>query len=73
MFKSVADKVGHGIVFKHRPDSNWVVSLYNTNIEETFHCGDYLKEKYGGGGHQGAAGCTLTQEQFISVLTKKEL
>lgn len=73
MFKSVADKVDHGIVFKHRPDGNWVVSLYNTNIEETFHCGDYLKEKYGGGGHQGAAGCTLTQEQFISVLTKKEL
>jgi len=73
-FKYVKDmhpEIQHGIVFKHQANSNWVVSIYNINNEDTFHCGDYCKKMYNGGGHAGAAGCTLTQEQFIKILKKK--
>lgn len=73
MFRSVADKVRNGIVFKHKPDGNWVMSLYNTNVDDKFHCGEYLKEKYSGGGHSGAAGCTLSQDKFIELLTSKSI
>lgn len=71
MFRSVADEAQNGIVFKHKPDGNWVMSLYNTNTDDKFHCGEYLKEKYSGGGHAGAAGCTLSQDKFIELLTSK--
>ena len=46
MFKSVADKVLNGLIFKRLPNGNWNISLYNTNDNDTFHCGKYLKEKY---------------------------
>ena len=73
MFKSVSGCLDHGIVFKHSKEGNWLVSLYNTRNDITFHCGNYLHEKYGGGGHSGAAGCTLTNEQFFKVISEKSL
>ena len=59
------------IVFKHQKNNNWVISLYNLYDDDSFHCGDFLKDKYNGGGHKGAAGCTFTQEQFIKILKNK--
>ena len=32
-----------------------------------------LKEKYKGGGHQGAAGCQVTEEQFIEILKNRRI
>ena len=61
------------IVFKHQSNNNWTLSLYNLYDEDWFHCGDFLREKYNGGGHKGAAGCTLTQEKFIKILKNKIL
>lgn len=61
------------IVFKHQPNNKWTLSLYNIYDNDSFHCGDFLREKYSGGGHKGAAGCTLTQEQFIKILKNKIL
>lgn len=61
----------HGAVFKRLPEGNWVLSLYNVSKEETFHCGEYLKKKYKGGGHVGAAGCQLTEKQFVKMLKTK--
>lgn len=61
------------IVFKHQPNNKWTISLYNIYEDTWFHCGDFLREKYSGGGHKGAAGCTLTQEQFIKILKNKVL
>ena len=49
------------------------MSLYNTRNDITFDCGAYLRQKYGGGGHVGAAGCTLENEQFFEIIRKKEL
>lgn len=74
MFKSLIGKgIEQGIVFKHQPDGNWVLSMYNINDNTEFHCGEFLKERYNGGGHKGAAGCTLTEEQFINILQKKTI
>ncbi len=61
------------IVFKHQPNNNWAISLYNIYENTLFHCGDFLREKYKGGGHKGAAGCTLNQKQFIKILKEKIL
>lgn len=74
MFKCLkGTDIRHGLVFKHHPNGNWVLSMYNINDDEEFHCGEFLKEKYNGGGHKGAAGCTLTQEQFIEILKNKQI
>ena len=74
MFQSLAKSgIEIGLVFKHCSDSKWVLSMYNVRDEYWFHCGEFLKERYNGGGHKGAAGCTLTEEQFINILQKREL
>lgn len=64
----------NGIVFKHNTDTSWTISLYNINEDDkSFSCGEYLRENYGGGGHIGAAGCVITQDQFIEMLKNKKL
>lgn len=74
MFKSLKRKgINHGLVFKHQADGNWVLSMYNVSEEEWTHCGEFLKERYNGGGHKGAAGCTLTEDQFINILKCKTI
>lgn len=74
MFKCLKNKgINHGLVFKHQSNGNWVMSMYNVNEDEWTHCGEFLKERYGGGGHKGAAGCTFTEEQFIKLLKSKIL
>lgn len=73
-FKSlIGTNCQNGIVFKHQPNGNWVVSLYNVKDGDTFHCGEFMKRAFNGGGHAGAAGCTLTETQFIKVLKSKIL
>lgn len=74
VFRKLKDTdIRHGIVFKHAKNGNWGISLYNINENEPFDCGAYLKTKYGGGGHKGAAGCTFTQDQFIEILKNKAI
>jgi hypothetical protein len=63
----------NGVVFKKTKDSEWTISLYNINEEDTFSCGEYLKNKYKGGGHIGAAGATISQAKFIKMLKAKEI
>lgn len=62
-----------GVVFKHNGDSSWSVSVYHTHPDfgKNFHIGNWCREKYNGGGHAGAGGFTITQEQFINMLTTK--
>lgn len=67
-------------VFKHCSDGNWTLSLYNiydlkgdTSNPMYFHCGKYLQEKYNGGGHEGAAGCTISTEKFCKMLKSKTI
>ena len=73
MFSGAADRVTNGIVFKRQPDTKWVISLYNTSDDDTFDCGLYMKNNYGGGGHKGAAGGTITEDKFIELLKKKAI
>lgn len=65
--------IEHGIVLKRLPDGRWILSAYNISEDSGFDCGAYLKAKYSGGGHKGAAGCTLTQEQVIQMLMTHEV
>ena len=58
----------HGLVFKRQTDGRWVLSAYNVYNDSDFDCGAYLRANYCGGGHKGAAGCTLSQDQFIEML-----
>lgn len=74
MFKCLRKKgIRHGLVFKHQPDGNWVLSMYNIDDNDNFHCGDFLRAKYNGGGHKGAAGCTLDEKTFIKILKNKRI
>ena len=73
IFKSIKDSIDNGIVFKRMPNGDWNISLYNTRDDHDFHCGKYLKEKYGGGGHEGAAGCTVSESKFMKMLKSKTL
>ena len=73
MFKSIKDKVKNGIIFKRMSDGKWGISLYNTNLDDTFHCGEYLKKNYKGGGHIGAAGCQVTEAKFKRMLKTKTI
>lgn len=73
IFKSIKNCVDNGIIFKRTSNGDWNISLYNTNDDHDFHCGNYLKEKYGGGGHEGAAGATITNDQFFNLLKTKKL
>ena len=65
--------IEHGLVFKREHDGSWTLSAYNVSEESGFDCGAYLKANYGGGGHRGAAGCTLTQDQLIGMLTSHQV
>jgi nanoRNase/pAp phosphatase (c-di-AMP/oligoRNAs hydrolase) len=49
------------------------MSLYNIYDNDNFNCGTYLKENYNGGGHVGAAGCTITNTKFIKILKTKKI
>lgn len=69
--KKTHPEINHGLVFKRNPDSTWTMSMYNVNEEDWFHCGEFLKENYNGGGHKGAAGCVISEETFIKMLKKK--
>lgn len=73
MFDSVKHLYSNAAVFKRTPKGDWVMSLYNTNKNDNFHCGEYLKEKYNGGGHQGASGCTLSENKFLKMLKTKTI
>ena len=72
-FVSAKGKAKNGIVFKRMNDGRWTVSLYNIDDEDDFHCGEYLKAHYNGGGHPGAAGCTLSEKQFIDILRNRSI
>ena len=73
MFDSVKHLYSNAAVFKRTSTGNWTMSLYNTNTNDNFHCGEYLKEKYKGGGHSGAAGCTLPESKFLKMLKTKTI
>lgn len=72
IFNSCPNEIDNGIVFKRNPDTTWTISLYNVNDDE-FHCGDYLKKKYKGGGHKGAAGCVVSEKKFLKILKNKRI
>ena len=72
VFESVKDKYDVGLVFKYNPNDTWTISMYTTHDEVNIDCGNYCKTFYDGGGHKGAAGCQISQAQFIDILKSKK-
>lgn len=74
-FGAVADKsVKHGAVIKYdAKNDNWTLGLYNFSNDDKFDCGEYLKQWYNGGGHPGAAGCTLTAAHVSGMIMSKQV
>ena len=73
MFKTVQGKYDNAVCFKSSSTGNIILSMYNVIDNHEFHCGTYLKNKYGGGGHEGAAGATIGIDTFINILKTKSI
>lgn len=74
-FGAVTDKsVRYGAVIKYdAKNDNWTLGLYNFSDDDKFDCGEYLKQWYNGGGHPGAAGCTLTAAHVSGMIMSKQV
>ena len=75
-FNSVLDKDYEVYIVANTRNggSTYAASFYkeSPNIAPNFSCGEYAK-LYGGGGHDSAAGCELTKEQFERLVFNHEI
>lgn len=49
------------------------LSIYAGAVKPGWHIGEYLKEHYGGGGHEGAGGAVISREASIRLVTRRRL
>lgn len=71
VFESVIDKYDLFLVVQVRDNSSRVsVSMYTEQDKDLggFSCGQYMKEKYGGGGHATSAGCNDIDKETFNKL-----
>lgn len=78
IFESVKDKYDIVCIVNRKEDDLFNLSLYidpdkYKTLSYKFSAGEYLKEKFNGGGHDQAAGCKLTLEQFKKFIEEKKL
>lgn len=73
MFKYYRGIYDNAVCFKTSSTGNIIISMYNIIDDHSFHCGNYLHDKYGGGGHEGAAGATISFETFTNILKTKKI
>ena len=73
MFKTVRGIYDNAVCFKTTSTGNIIISMYNVIDTHDFHCGEYLHKTYGGGGHEGAAGATISFETFTKILKTKNI
>ena len=74
VFESVLTKYDLFLVIQIRDNASRItVSMYSEPDKDLggFSCGQYLKEKYGGGGHATAGGCNnITRETLMTILNE---
>ena len=55
-------------------DNCYKLSAYVPDASNDIHAGRYLKEKYiNGGGHAGAAGCIIPENEFLRIMHEKTI
>lgn len=69
-FDSVKDKYDIGAVFFYNKEGKVTVSMYSLNEKDEYDLGK-LAKSYGGGGHAGAAGCTVNNIDEIFTFIKQ--
>lgn len=72
VFDSVANQYSLFLVTNRVEKGRYKVSLYADETKTGFNCGEYLAQKYNGGGHKGAASCIVGIEEFIKILEDEE-
>ena len=72
VFKSVIDGYDVCVIAErnNKLPGTFNVSMYMENTDIDFSCGQYMKDRYEGGGHKGAAGGKLNIEQFNRLITE---
>lgn len=73
IFKTVRGEYDNAVCFKSSSTGNITISMYNVKDTHDFHCGNYLHDKYNGGGHEGAAGATISIDKFTEILKTKQI
>lgn len=65
-----ATENGYDVVVNVNRSANgkYKVSCYSARGDAPIDLGEYLQDKYGGGGHHNAAGATLTREKFLRLI-----
>lgn len=72
VFDSVANQYSLFLVTNRIERGRYKVSLYADETKTGFNCGEYLSQRYNGGGHKGAASCIVGVEEFIKILENEE-
>lgn len=76
VFNSVSDKGYDLYICAEKSgvtDGLYNISMYSDGAESDFSCGEYMAKNFNGGGHKGAAGGKMTEEQFIDFITKRSI
>ena len=74
VFDSVKDREQLWVVFNSVTPEKVKMSVYkDPNVFTDFNCGDYLKERYKGGGHPSAAGAYIDFDVFTDIVKSKEI
>ena len=54
-------------------ENRFKLTCYCPTGKPSVHIGNYLKTTYGGGGHEGAGGAVIDQDEFIRILNQKKI